>query len=244
MRAIVASADDARAALGRVRRLADRVAAPRAGARTHADRALARRAGRARRRPRARSTTRSAACCAAGAHCRRAASSSCSPTSSATSAPARGWGSRRLASDVVPVVIQDPTWERSFPDVSGVLLPVVDVETGAPRPVRLTRRETRARRAAARGALRRADAAVPQGGHGPGHARRRRARARPPGVPRMGRAAGPSAAERAMSMRAAALAALAAAALAVAGAPRRPTSRCRPRSPRARRASATSCTRR
>ena len=56
-------------------------------------------------------------------------------------------GIRRLVSDVVPVVIQDPTWERSFPDVSGVLLPVVDVETGECRPVRLTRRETRARRA-------------------------------------------------------------------------------------------------
>ena len=56
-------------------------------------------------------------------------------------------GVGRLTSDVVPVVIQDPTWERSFPDVSGVLVPVVDVETGAPRPVRLTRRETRARRA-------------------------------------------------------------------------------------------------
>jgi uncharacterized protein (DUF58 family) len=55
-------------------------------------------------------------------------------------------GIGRLTSDVVPVVIQDPTWERSFPDVPGVLLPVVDVETGATRPVRLTRRETRARR--------------------------------------------------------------------------------------------------
>jgi uncharacterized protein (DUF58 family) len=55
---------------------------------------------------------------------------------------------RRLAADVVPVIAQDPTWERSFPDVPGVLLPVVDAMTGEPRPVRLTRAETRARRLA------------------------------------------------------------------------------------------------
>jgi uncharacterized protein (DUF58 family) len=50
-----------------------------------------------------------------------------------------------LGADIVPVVVQDPTWERSFPDVPGVLLPAVDVETGEPMPVRLTRGETRAR---------------------------------------------------------------------------------------------------
>ena len=49
--------------------------------------------------------------------------------------------------DIVPVIVQDPTWERSFPDVSGVLLPTVAVATGEPRPVRLSRRETRARSA-------------------------------------------------------------------------------------------------
>jgi uncharacterized protein (DUF58 family) len=52
---------------------------------------------------------------------------------------------RGLGADIVPVVVQDPTWERSFPDVPGVLLPTVDVETGEPLPVRLTRGETRAR---------------------------------------------------------------------------------------------------
>ncbi|MEO9176251.1 MAG: hypothetical protein ABI317_12125, partial [Gaiellales bacterium] len=52
---------------------------------------------------------------------------------------------RGLGADIVPVVVQDPTWERSFPDVPGVLLPAVDVETGEPLPVRLTRGETRAR---------------------------------------------------------------------------------------------------
>lgn len=59
------------------------------------------------------------------------------------------WGSlARLGADVVPVIVQDPTWERSFPPLPGVLLPVVDVETGRPLPVRLTRREVRSRRAA------------------------------------------------------------------------------------------------
>jgi uncharacterized protein (DUF58 family) len=52
---------------------------------------------------------------------------------------------RGLGADIVPVIVQDPTWERSFPDVPGVLLPTVDVATGAARPVRLTRGETRAR---------------------------------------------------------------------------------------------------
>ena len=94
--------------------------------------------------PRARSTTRWAACCGADAHCRPAASSSSCPTSSANSAPLAG-GVGRLTSDVVPVVIQDPTWERSSPTSPALIR--LDVETGALRPVRLTRRETHARRA-------------------------------------------------------------------------------------------------
>jgi uncharacterized protein (DUF58 family) len=53
---------------------------------------------------------------------------------------------RNLGPDIVPVIIQDPTWERSFPDVPGVLLPTLDVATGEPRPVRLSRHETRARK--------------------------------------------------------------------------------------------------
>jgi uncharacterized protein (DUF58 family) len=52
----------------------------------------------------------------------------------------RGW-------DVVPVVIQDPVWERSFPDVHGAGLPIADPETGAVSVVRLSRREAAARRA-------------------------------------------------------------------------------------------------
>ena len=43
--------------------------------------------------------------------------------------------------DVVPVVIQDPIWERSFPDLSGVVARFVDPRSGAIRNVRLTRSE-------------------------------------------------------------------------------------------------------
>jgi uncharacterized protein (DUF58 family) len=57
------------------------------------------------------------------------------------------WASlARLGADVVPVIVQDPTWERSFPPLPGVLLPVVDVETGRSLPVRLTPHEVRTRR--------------------------------------------------------------------------------------------------
>src|SRR3954470_4899720 len=48
--------------------------------------------------------------------------------------------------DLVPVVLQDPTWERSFPDVSGTMLPVLEPQTGKTRFLRLTRAEARARR--------------------------------------------------------------------------------------------------
>jgi uncharacterized protein (DUF58 family) len=40
--------------------------------------------------------------------------------------------------DVVPVVIQDPTWEQSFPDVAGIEMPLRSPETGRGAPVRLT----------------------------------------------------------------------------------------------------------
>jgi uncharacterized protein (DUF58 family) len=50
--------------------------------------------------------------------------------------------------DLVPVVIQDPTWEQSFPIVSGVVIPLRDPRTGRLVPVRLTKKEARARRAA------------------------------------------------------------------------------------------------
>ena len=55
---------------------------------------------------------------------------------------------RALHWDVTPVVVQDPTWEQSFPDVGGVLLPVGDVVTGEVRDVWIRRGEARDRAAA------------------------------------------------------------------------------------------------
>ena len=48
--------------------------------------------------------------------------------------------------DLVPVVIQDPVWERSCPDVGGVVLPLHDHTTGKFVSVRLTPREAVRRR--------------------------------------------------------------------------------------------------
>ncbi len=54
--------------------------------------------------------------------------------------------------EIVPVLIQDPVWEQSFPDVSGAVVPFVDPETGRVTLVRLPaaecaeRRETNERR--------------------------------------------------------------------------------------------------
>jgi uncharacterized protein (DUF58 family) len=50
--------------------------------------------------------------------------------------------------DPVPVVIQDPVWERSFPEAGGVVLPVAAPGGRRARPVRLTRREAAQRRRA------------------------------------------------------------------------------------------------
>ncbi len=43
--------------------------------------------------------------------------------------------------ELVPVVVQDPLWERSFPDVGGVTIPYADPAGGAVVPVHLTRGE-------------------------------------------------------------------------------------------------------
>jgi uncharacterized protein (DUF58 family) len=43
--------------------------------------------------------------------------------------------------DIVPVVIQDPVWERSFPDVGGISVPFYDETSARFVPVRLTQRE-------------------------------------------------------------------------------------------------------
>jgi uncharacterized protein (DUF58 family) len=50
--------------------------------------------------------------------------------------------------DVTPVIVQDPVWEQSFPDVGGLIVPFADPETGRVAPTRFTRRQARARRAA------------------------------------------------------------------------------------------------
>ena len=50
--------------------------------------------------------------------------------------------------DIVPVVIQDPTWEQSFPDVHGISVPLRDAESGRTIHVRLKRDEIEVRRAA------------------------------------------------------------------------------------------------
>jgi uncharacterized protein (DUF58 family) len=59
---------------------------------------------------------------------------------------ARGW-------DPVPVLVQDPTWEQSFPDVRGLVLPIADPVTGQRTPLRLTARQARERREANAGRL-------------------------------------------------------------------------------------------
>jgi len=54
-------------------------------------------------------------------------------------------GSRRW--DVVPVLIQDPIWDASFPDVAGLVVPYVDPDTGEVTRVRLSDKETERLRA-------------------------------------------------------------------------------------------------
>ncbi len=50
--------------------------------------------------------------------------------------------------DLVPVVIQDPVWEQSFPEVAGVVVRLVDPADGRVRAVRLRADEVAERRAA------------------------------------------------------------------------------------------------
>jgi uncharacterized protein (DUF58 family) len=48
--------------------------------------------------------------------------------------------------DVIPVVIQDPVWEQSFPPVGSVVVPVLDPAAGKLKLLRLSRREAAERR--------------------------------------------------------------------------------------------------
>ena len=45
-------------------------------------------------------------------------------------------------------MIQDPTWEQSFPDVSGIVVPLRDARTGRVTHVRLTKKEAAERKRA------------------------------------------------------------------------------------------------
>jgi hypothetical protein len=49
--------------------------------------------------------------------------------------------------EIVPVVIQDPVWEQSFPDISGAVVPFADPESGRVSLVRLSDAEVADRRA-------------------------------------------------------------------------------------------------
>jgi hypothetical protein len=48
--------------------------------------------------------------------------------------------------DLVPVIVQDPIWEQSFPAVGSIVVPLADPSTGRVAMVRLTRDEANARR--------------------------------------------------------------------------------------------------
>jgi hypothetical protein len=48
--------------------------------------------------------------------------------------------------ELVPVIIQDPTWEQSFPPVSSVIVPLADPGTGVLKAVRLSRRDATRRK--------------------------------------------------------------------------------------------------
>jgi uncharacterized protein (DUF58 family) len=63
--------------------------------------------------------------------------------------PARIWMRlRALRWDVVPVIVQDPVWEQTFPAVGGVVLPVADPATGRVQDVWVSAREARERASA------------------------------------------------------------------------------------------------
>jgi uncharacterized protein (DUF58 family) len=55
--------------------------------------------------------------------------------------------------DVVPVIVQDPVWEQSFPAVGGTLLPIADPSTGRTTRIRLSARDARRLRDEHRGRL-------------------------------------------------------------------------------------------
>ena len=63
--------------------------------------------------------------------------------------PLAAWNEAlELPWDIVPVIVQDPVWEQSFPAVGSVLVPLADPASGRVSTVRLTRHEADARRSA------------------------------------------------------------------------------------------------
>ena len=50
--------------------------------------------------------------------------------------------------DLVPVVVQDPVWEQTFPAVQSLLIPVADPDSGTVTAVRLSEQEALGRKAA------------------------------------------------------------------------------------------------
>jgi uncharacterized protein (DUF58 family) len=63
--------------------------------------------------------------------------------------PARLWMRlRALRWDVVPVIVQDPVWEQTFPPVGGVVLPLADPASGEVQDVWVSAREARERASA------------------------------------------------------------------------------------------------
>jgi uncharacterized protein (DUF58 family) len=60
--------------------------------------------------------------------------------------PARLWlRLRALRWDVVPVIVQDPVWEQTFPAVGGVVLPIADPASGQVQDALVSAREARER---------------------------------------------------------------------------------------------------
>jgi uncharacterized protein (DUF58 family) len=60
---------------------------------------------------------------------------------------------RSLRLDLTPVVVQDPVWEQSFPDVGGVVLPLADPATGSVGDVWVGPRAAKRRRVENEGRL-------------------------------------------------------------------------------------------
>jgi hypothetical protein len=59
------------------------------------------------------------------------------------------WSSlAEIGYDVVPVIVQEPVWEQSFPPLGGVLVPILDARNGRLLHVRMSEREANERRAA------------------------------------------------------------------------------------------------